>query len=112
MAKLKLDLDRLQVQSFATTVATGIGQGTVIGQSIYPDTAEPTTCDNGDTCWWTCGQGSCDPPYTCEECVGTEGPSCGGSAVSHDPTCCTCGPTESPIAYTCNPGTSFTCLDC
>lgn len=59
MKKLKLDLERVRVESFATGVAEG--RGTVLAKSgvstdcsLFP----PETCQ-GNTCWDSCG-GSCD----------------------------------------------------
>ena len=60
MKKLKLDLEKMRVESFS--IGGGEGRGTVQANSpqstdcsLYPD----YTCI-GNTCWDSCG-GSCDP---------------------------------------------------
>jgi hypothetical protein len=75
MRKLKLDLDSLDVQSFATDAETP-ASGTVFAQSglcqstyygcTYTDfesCATCQTCDDMATCWWTCaGNETCEWP--------------------------------------------------
>ena len=61
MAKRKLDLDELEVESFATQTVSGFG-GTVQGQMTGPTGCDPDTCDTCrfNTCW-----DSCNPDDTC-----------------------------------------------
>ena len=76
MRKLKLDLDSLDVQSFATdkeTPASGTVQGHITGEVCPPRTDWDTcgTCETWDqyTCWETC-YASCRTCYD-ETCEGT-----------------------------------------
>ena len=82
MAKLRLDLDRLTVDSF-DTADTRAKKGTVFGEqcTCYTQCTCPgcptcdATCDTcdwtceGDTCQWSCG-GSCyfSECHTCDTC--------------------------------------------
>jgi hypothetical protein len=60
MEKVRLTLDELQVQSFATTEAAGKGQGTVRGHDVPTDQVEcPTANVNWDTCWASCADTNC-----------------------------------------------------
>lgn len=57
MNKLRLDLDTLHVQSFATSAAKGGDRGTVRGHSVYEeDNAKLTTTNVSD---WDCFSYSC-----------------------------------------------------
>jgi hypothetical protein len=67
MRKLKLDLDSLTVESFAT--GKGLeGEGTVHGQLKVTDPNAPTTSMNDQM---TCGQNTCAGVscYTCSICL-------------------------------------------
>ena len=67
MEKVRLTLDELQVQSFATTDGPADARGTVRAHDAPTDQLEcPTACPEWDTCWNTCGE------------------SCGGSCASCD----------------------------
>jgi hypothetical protein len=63
MDKVRLTLDELQVQSFATTAVDADGRGTVRAHDAPTDPVECPTADPlWDTCWNTCGEscgGSC-----------------------------------------------------
>jgi hypothetical protein len=60
MMKLKLGLDDLRVDAFATTAAAIDARGTVRGrESIFTVQPCPQTAD--DTCGMTCGH-TCEPP--------------------------------------------------
>jgi len=85
--KLKLDLDMLQVDSFAVTATRGVEEGTVKGADAGTD--GPLNKDTGDS-YDYCGGGgggsgyfSCTPQYptnenTCQgSCTGTCVYSCG-----------------------------------
>ncbi len=83
MHKLKLDLDRLVVESFDTDASDSARRGTVRALSGF--TVGPFTCvvETCDTCYDSC--------YSCGGSCGggcTNGPSCGSTCV--DPTCNTC----------------------
>lgn len=73
MDKVRLTIDELEVQSFATSNADAARRGTVRAHDAPTDQLEcPTACPNWDTCWNTCGDtcggscgGSCDSCY-CE----------------------------------------------
>jgi hypothetical protein len=55
MEKVRLSVDELQVQSFATTGANALPRGTVRGHDAPSDQfACPTADVNWDTCWDTC----------------------------------------------------------
>jgi hypothetical protein len=54
MEKVRLTLNELQVQSFATTEAAGKGQGTVRGHAPTDQVECPTANQLWDTCWDTC----------------------------------------------------------
>jgi len=58
MGKLKLSLENLSVESFATAEAAAAARGTVRAHddSGWYDTWEPNTCQHGETCaqWHTC----------------------------------------------------------
>lgn len=64
MEKVRLTIDELQVQSFATTGVEAAGRGTVRAHDAPTDAVEcPTADPNWDTCWGSCGDtcgGSCD----------------------------------------------------
>ena len=68
MDKVRLTLDDLQVQSFATTDANAGARGTVRAHDWPTDergcpTANPAWDTCGETCWETCGDscgGSCN----------------------------------------------------
>lgn len=82
--KLRLELENLRVESFATAAARG-ERGTVEGQ------AATRRCQTDACTDATCGGAGClgtfDP--TCQEslCVGTCGLSCGGTCTDS----CLCG---------------------
>jgi hypothetical protein len=79
MAKRRLDLDELEVESFATQTVSAFG-GTVQGRMTGATACDPDSCDTCrfNTCWDTC-----DPDATC--------------ALSCNPSCvvtwCTCDDT-------------------
>ncbi len=89
MLKLKLDLDKLVVESFDTNASGIETRGTVRAHSqICTPTAGEQTCGDTcgtcygscpDTCYGTCG--GCSNVYTC-------GITCNGSCF--DPSCNTC----------------------
>jgi hypothetical protein len=84
MHKLKLDLDRLTVESFETKASGVEWRGTVQANShICAFTAIDNTClTNCGTCDASCGGTcGCSGGYTC-------GGTCNGSC--YDPTCDTC----------------------
>ena len=68
MDKVRLTLEELQVQSFATTSGPADGRGTVRAHDWPTDergcpTGNPAWDSCGDTCWETCGDscgGSCN----------------------------------------------------
>ena len=68
MEKMRLTLDELEVQSFATTSGTGRQRGTVRGHDSPTDQVE---CPTADINWNTCVE-SC--PDSCG-CGGGGGPS-------------------------------------
>ena len=79
MAKRKLDLDELEVESFATQTVDFVG-GTVRARQTGPTACNPGTCDTGfHTCWDTC-----DPEATCALSCN---PSCVVTWCSCDDTC-------------------------
>jgi hypothetical protein len=81
MEKVRLSLDDLHVQSFATTGAGAAPRGTVRGHDSVTDPVNCPTADPAwDTCWescygscWSC-QGSCDGSCDCYSgaCGGSE----------------------------------------
>ena len=85
MDKVRLSLDDLQVQSFATTELDANGRGTVRAHDAPTDEVECPTADPAwNTCWGTCGDScgdscgnSCNSCY-CESyaCSGTCGFGC------------------------------------
>lgn len=88
MRKLKLDVDALQVESFAA-LPPGAEGGTVRGHWVtQKDVDESTECDGGG---WGSLFGTCDGCPTVGTCVG--------------PTYC-CPPTWRP---TCNPSCNMSC---
>ena len=68
MRKIKLSVERLRVESFATA-ATEQGEGTVFGNAKTLDTCNATACPS-----WIDGCPSSPPAATlpCNGCVGTE----------------------------------------
>ena len=89
MEKIRLSLDELTVQSFATTAGARAERGTVRGHDLPTDQVEcPTADPNWNTCWATCGD-------TC-------GDSCGGS--------CGCGGPSDWCTYDC--GSDWCSWDC
>lgn len=80
MAKLKLDVNSLSVQSFQTVATEGAARGTVHGRAEVPDKTygcsinppclhtEQLSC-NG-TCYETCHE-SCHWELTCHTCLAT-----------------------------------------
>lgn len=67
MEKVRLTLDELHVQSFATTGGESGGRGTVRAHDAPTDQVECATQNpDWDTCWGTCG-GSCGGTCGCEE---------------------------------------------
>ena len=78
--KIKLDLDALSVESFATSVAEA-RRGTVHGH-ISETTCDLRACDCGTSAGAYCTDISC---VTCDE---TCGYSCNGTC--HENTCATC----------------------
>ncbi|HEU4882961.1 MAG TPA: hypothetical protein VFT45_11960 [Longimicrobium sp.] len=88
MRKLKLDLDRLIVESFDTVVAKDPGRGTVEAHSHM--CVSPFETCAALSCNYTCG--TCDP--SCASCVScyntcynTCGPSCNGSCETCQTNC-------------------------
>ena len=90
-AKLRLDVDALQVESFDTQAVMGIG--TV-------DAFETGALE--DTCWGGCVQGSGDPD------------TCGGGGEPTWATChgASCPKSACPGMPTCGPTLWNTCLSC
>ncbi len=83
MHKLKLDLDRLIVESFDTDASGIARRGTVRGHSGFSVGAFTCVVNTCDSCYDTC--------YSCGGSCGagcTGGNSCYGSCI--DPTCNTC----------------------
>jgi hypothetical protein len=81
MQKLKLDLDALEVQSFATTGAAGGAAGTVHGMIVSTD--DPMGCNepifmNAALC----PSFGCPTAIGMDSCDGTCGNSCGNSCGS------------------------------
>lgn len=73
MEKMRLSLDALEVQSFATARA-GEARGTVRGHDAPTDCVEcPTANANWNTCWATCAD-SCN----CGSGSGPDTQDCGG----------------------------------
>lgn len=71
MKKMKLDLDQLSVETFATTSGED-DEGTVVGNQVRP----PRTLR---TCWDTCGTCICQLTgrRTCDTCYRTCDQTCG-----------------------------------
>ena len=96
MKKLKLNLDDLKVESFATTPDAASGRGTVFGQVTHPYDSNCGTCPGNTNCG-TCNGESCDYPGCTAAgltCVDPCGP--GGSEAG------TCGPANTCVT-TCEP---------
>ena len=76
MDKVRLALDELEVQSFATTSASPDRKGTVHGHAPTDQWECPTLDQNWDTCGWTCWSqcGSCNDSCDCYSgmCTGSE----------------------------------------
>ncbi len=86
MKKIHLNLEDLEVESFATTPEDPAGsKGTVFGHVLTMQTidCDPQCTDGGTTCADTCGA-SCGG--TCDTCV-----TCAGSCQSCGATCNSCG---------------------
>ncbi|HEX8243734.1 MAG TPA: hypothetical protein VF541_09570 [Longimicrobium sp.] len=80
MEKIRLALDDLSVQSFATTDGAAGARGTVRGRDAPTDQVECPTADvNWNTCWDTCGE-SCG-------CGGGSGNTCDGSCDCYSAWC-------------------------
>jgi len=84
MQKLRLDLDSLTVDSFATTPESLSARGTVFGQDT-----------NDGVCTWAtmCAQATCDGGNTCADGCGS-GLGCGsatGACCTQDPNADSCG---------------------
>ena len=115
MKKVKLNLDDLKVESFATTPDSLGGRGTVFGQDPTWATCEfQETCAPYNTCvGFTCadqtcspgcepsGGGTCGPVQTCFTCIGlgtcpdpTCGVTCGGGELTNCPGETNCGDPE------------------
>ena len=117
MKKLKLNLDDLKVESFATTPDASSSRGTVFGQdpTVYPeDTCYLYCTDVGSTCVQQCGtggseNGTCAPAETC---VST----CEPQATCPSPTCgVSCGGgelTNCPGETACDPEPTWTAEGC
>ena len=70
MEKIRLSVDELAVQSFATTQAAAEQRGTVHGHDDTDPVACPTADPVWETCWASCG-GSCDcSGGTCDHSCG------------------------------------------
>lgn len=71
MEKMRLSMDELQVQSFATTGTGEAERGTVHGHDNTDPAACPTADPAWETCWascdgWDCGSGNtCDNSCNC-----------------------------------------------
>ncbi len=113
MAKLKLNLEDLKVESFATTRSPNASRGTVFGQTIDQTggcciTVDPS-CDCSGTGCPTANGGSCEetqcnqPPCTdtcafntqqcadtCNAGTGACGPTCGEVSCNNEYTCPAC----------------------
>lgn len=65
MNKLKLDLDRLRVDSFDTSTTDGAAGGTVHGHYSQVGTCSGrvATCQYGGTCGTDCATRNCVSPY-------------------------------------------------
>jgi hypothetical protein len=65
MNKIKLDLDRLHVDSFETATAEEIARGTVHGHYSQVGTCDGrvATCQYGGTCGQGCGTRKCTGIY-------------------------------------------------
>ena len=88
MKKLKLDLDELSVESFATTPERGREGGTVFGQ-------------NHCTCYTQC---TCPGCPTCDaSCNGTCGGTCAGTCDASCNGTCGCPSGDYTCDYTCGP---------
>jgi hypothetical protein len=60
MEKVRLTLDELHVQSFATTGDAAGQRGTVRGHDVPTDQVECPTADvNWNTCWQSCADTNC-----------------------------------------------------
>ncbi|HEX6372208.1 MAG TPA: hypothetical protein VF006_25040 [Longimicrobium sp.] len=79
MEKVRLSLDELQVQSFATTGAAGDRRGTVRANDSTGPVDCPTADPLWDTCWESCW-GSCGSCHqSCEGSCDCYSGACGGS---------------------------------
>ena len=85
MQKVRLTLDELAVQSFATTGGVARGRGTVNGRDSTDPVACPTYDNAWDTCWDSCNAATC-------------GISCGGTCDCYSGAC---GGSESFLASNC-----------
>jgi hypothetical protein len=74
--KMKLELDKVQVESFDTTSA-GSGVGTVHGHATQFATCVPTECCTNNTCETDCG---CSGQWTCP---GSINGTCAGGATCY-----------------------------
>jgi hypothetical protein len=83
MDKLNLNLDDLNVNSFATEEESGDGSGTVRGQFTDPG---DLSCDDR-TCLNTC-------PDTCDATCGCGGGGGGGNTQHGETACSICSPTN------------------
>ncbi|MET0399703.1 MAG: hypothetical protein ABW277_23145 [Longimicrobiaceae bacterium] len=93
MKKLKLDLEELSVESFATTPDARVDGGTVFGQQC--------------TCYTQC---TCPGCPTCDaSCNGTCGGTCGATCNASCDGTCGCGTGDLSCVGTC---VDLTCLNC
>jgi hypothetical protein len=103
MRKLKLQLEDLRIDSFATTPAEK-PKGTVFGEQCTCYTQ--CTCPGCPTCYASCN-GTCDA-----SCNGTCDASCDGGCGTWDPSC-----GGNSCVYTCDgyatsPGPEYQCILC
>jgi len=78
MKKIKLDLDRLDVESFAVTPARD--EGGTVHAHVSPGCTPDGTCETLFTCY-SCDGGSCEGAschldFTCTDCGGTCAETC------------------------------------
>lgn len=98
MKKIRIDVDALAVESFATTPEPRREKGTVRGHASMDETCLDYSCEG--SCDWTfcvpyCTDEGCapTPAGTCQTCGGSCGATCyagcGGGSGGGDPTACT-----------------------
>lgn len=106
MRKLTLDLDAIQVESFATNPATA-ARGTVDGQQRQTYGCETWTCPAPTQD--TCDQPTCDA--SCNGGCGT-GATCVSCVQTCDATCQSCAGSCDSCVATCDFTCEWTCGSC